>query len=64
VKEDIIKEVLIFLFKSHSFFAAPEKIYELRVVSDKNHGLEVDWTPPLNNAQNIRKYKITYQVSS
>jgi hypothetical protein len=46
------------------FFTAPEKIYELRVVSGRNHELEVDWTPPLSTPQNIHKYKITYQVSS
>jgi hypothetical protein len=61
-KEYIIKKVLIFYSKA-TLFTAPEKIYDLRVVSGRNHELEVDWTPPLNNPQNIRQYKITYQVS-
>lgn len=40
---------------------APEKVYELRVVSDMNLELEVDWTPPLNTPRSIHRYRITYQ---
>ena len=53
-----------FFVQNPPFFTAPEKVYELRVVSGRNHEIEVDWTPPLNNPRNIRQYKITYQVSS
>jgi len=52
-----------FFLQNPLFFTAPEKVYELRVVSGLNHDIEVDWTPPLNNPRNIRQYKITYQVS-
>jgi hypothetical protein len=45
-------------------FTAPEEVHELRVVSDMNHELEVDWTPPLSSPRSVRKYRVTYQVSS
>jgi len=58
------KACMNFFVQNPLFFTAPEKVYELRVVSGKNHDTEVDWTPPLNNPRNIRQYKITYRVSS
>ena len=63
-KEFIIKEVQIFFVQKPLLFTAPEKVNDLRVVSGMNHESEVDWTPPLNNPRSIRRYKITYQVSS
>jgi hypothetical protein len=53
-----------FLVHKSLSFTAPEKVYELRVVSDMNLELEVDWTPPLNTPRSIHRYRITYQVSS
>jgi hypothetical protein len=58
------KRSINFFVQNPLCFTAPEKVYELRVVSGMNHDTEVDWTPPLNNPWNIRQYKITYQVSS